>query len=342
MHQLISQDSVFIIAEAGVNHNGSLDVARRLVEEAARAGADCVKFQTFSADKLAGRSAPKAAYQSERTGSAGSQYEMLKSLELSEADHRVLMSYCQELDVVFLSSPFDEQSADMLAELGVPAFKIPSGELTNHGFLRHVAGKNKPLIISTGMSTLGEVAEAIGAIEMTGNRQIYLLHCVTQYPAPFDEINLRAMRTLARAFGYPVGYSDHSPGIEIAVAAVALGAQIIEKHFTLSRDMPGPDHRASLEPEELATMVDAIRNVERALGNGVKAPAPCEMENIAVARKSLVAVRDISAGERITEENVAIKRPGDGIQPKDLDKALGLRAATDIAVDSVITWGHLK
>ena len=339
---MISEDRVFVIAEAGVNHNGSLDVAKRLVEEARRAGADCVKFQTFSAQALTSRHARKAEYQQQNGEGDGTQFGMLKRLELTENDHRALLAHCLENQIAFLSSPFDERSADLLDDLGVPAFKVPSGEVTNHQFLRYLASKNKPIILSTGMSTLAEVSEAVDAITDSGESELFLLHCVTEYPAPMEEINLRAMLTLAGAFRLPVGFSDHTPGIEIAVAAVALGARIVEKHFTLSRGMPGPDHRASLEPQELATMVQAIRNVEKSLGDGVKKPAPCELKNIAVARKSLVATQDIRAGQRLTPENVTIKRPGHGIQPKDLDKVIGLRTNVDIEADDVITWDHLK
>ena len=252
------------------------------------------------------------------------------------------MDICRDNGVQFLSSPFDEQSADMLDRLGVPAFKVPSGELTNHGFLRYLAAKGRPMILSTGMSTLAEVADAVDAIMSTGARELSLLHCVSEYPAPFAEINLRAMRTMADAFGLPVGYSDHAPGIEVAVAAVALGARIIEKHMTLARDMEGPDHAASLEPGDLAEMVRAIRNVEAALGDGIKAPAPCEASNIGVARKSLVAERDIAAGERLGPGNVAVKRPGRGIQPADLEKVMGLTVTADIRAGSFITWKDLQ
>jgi N,N'-diacetyllegionaminate synthase len=339
---MIAKDRTFIIAEAGVNHNGSLEIAKRLVEEASRAGADCVKFQTFRAEALTSRSAGKAAYQQQTTGGEGTQYEMLRSLELSEDDHVALLACCRAQGIEFLSSPFDEGSADLLDRLGVAAFKVPSGEVTNHAFLRHLAGKGKPLILSTGMSTLAEVAEAVEVILGAGTGQLSLLHCVTEYPAPYQEVNLRAMLTLKKAFGLPVGYSDHTAGTEIAVAAVALGASIVEKHFTLSRDMQGPDHRASLEPQELGAMVQAIRHVETSLGSGVKEPAPCELKNIAIARKSVVATRDIGAGERLTRENVAVKRPGDGIRPVDLDKVIGLVATRHIAVESVVTWDHLK
>ena len=335
-------DRAFVIAEAGVNHNGSFDLARQLVDQARLAGADAVKFQTFRAEKMVSRSAQKAQYQKRNTGGADTQFEMLERLELSDADHRALLAYCRDAGVTFLSSPFDAQSADLLDELGVTAFKIPSGELTNHALLRHIADKGKPLILSTGMSTLDEVTEAVDIIVASGNRRLSLLHCVTEYPAPVDEVNLRAMLTLRDAFGFAVGYSDHTQGFEIAVAAVALGARIIEKHFTLSRDMEGPDHKASLEPDELKALIAAIRNVEQALGDGVKVPAPCEIKNIAIARKSVVAERDIAVGEPLSLENVAVKRPGDGIQPRDLENIMGRTVAVDIEAGSVVSWEDLK
>ena len=332
---------VYIIAEAGVNHNGSLDIAKKLVEEAKRAGANAVKFQTFRTEKLVSRFAGKAEYQRKTTAVEESQMEMIRKLELSESDHVDLMDLCRKRNIDFLSSPFDEESADLLDRLGVPAFKIPSGEITNHPFLEHIAGKKKPMILSTGMSSLEEVEEAVGVIFSTGNAALTLLHCVTEYPAPVEEINLRAMLTMKEAFGLPVGYSDHTPGIEIALAAVALGAEVIEKHFTLDRRMPGPDHKASLEPQELRDMFKAIRNVERALGDGKKVPAPCEVKNMAIARKSIVALKPIVAGEMIRRDKVGIKRPGHGIQPKDLAKIIGLKAKRKIGRDEVITWEDL-
>ena len=331
----------YIIAEAGVNHNGSLDVAKRLVEEAKRAGADAVKFQTFRAEKLVSRFAGKAEYQKKTTASDESQLEMIRKLELSESDHVELMELCRKRKIDFLSSPFDEESADLLERLGVAAYKIPSGEITNHPFLEHIAGKKKPMILSTGMSSLEEVEEAVAVIFSTGNAALTLLHCVTEYPAPVEEINLRAMITMKEVFGLPVGYSDHTQGIEIAVAAVALGAQVIEKHFTLDRTMPGPDHKASLEPSELLDMVKAIRSVEKALGDGEKKPAPCEVKNMAIARKSIVALKPIGAGEVINKKKIGIKRPGNGIQPKDLEKIIGLKAKRKIGQDEVITWEDL-
>jgi N,N'-diacetyllegionaminate synthase len=331
-----------MIAEAGVNHNGSLDLALRLIHEAKMAGADAVKFQTFLADRLVTRRAEKAAYQKQSTRTAESQYKMLKKLELSPEDHTVLLKRANKVGIVFLSSPFDAESADFLETLEMPLFKVPSGEITNHSFLRHLARKNKPMILSTGMSTLGEIEEALEVIYVEGNRAVTLLHCVTEYPAPVDQINLRAMHTLKEAFQVPVGYSDHSPGTEIALAAVALGAEVIEKHFTLDRNLEGPDHRASLEPPELRQMITAARNIEQALGSGLKKPAPCELNNIAVARKSLVAVCRISPGEEITPDKVTIKRPGSGIAPKDLEKILGRVVSRAVEADDPLRWDDLR
>ena len=305
----------FIIAEAGVNHNGSLELARQLVEVAARAGADAVKFQTFKAARLVTPDAPKADYQLQTTDAAESQYDMLRQLELSPEAHKELMAYCQRQGILFMSTPFDEESADFLADLGVAVFKIPSGEITNLPFLDHVAHKGKPMIVSTGMAYLGEVEAAVHIIEQAGNRSFVLLHCVSIYPADPADANLRAMQTMATAFGVPVGYSDHTPGIEVALAAVALGACVIEKHFTLDRSLPGPDHRASLEPDELTALVRGIRTVEAALGHGRREPAASEANTAAVARRSLVAAKDISAGTVLTEEMIAIKRPGTGLPP---------------------------
>jgi N,N'-diacetyllegionaminate synthase len=335
-------DRTFIIAEAGVNHNGSIETAAKLVTEAKRAGADCIKFQSFKAKNLLTPAAAKAEYQKRTTSADESQYEMIKRLELSEADHRVLIDRCRECGIEFLSSPFDEESADLLEKLGVARFKIPSGEVTNMPFLNYLAGKQKPMIVSTGMCTLAEVEDAVNVIRSAGNDRIVLLHCVTEYPAPFDQINLRAMETMSQAFQLPVGYSDHTPGIEVPVAAVALGAKIIEKHFTLDKNMEGPDHRASLEPHELKRMIDSIRNVEASLGSGIKKPAACEIPNRAVARKSLVSVRPIKKGSRIAAADIVIKRPGHGIQPKDIEKVIGLEVNRDLQADDVITWDTFK
>jgi N,N'-diacetyllegionaminate synthase len=331
----------YIIAEAGVNHNGSLDIAKRLVEEAWKAGANAVKFQTFRAEGLVSRFAEKAEYQRETTALNESQFEMIRKLELSERYHVELMNLCRNKKIDFLSSPFDEESADLLERLGVSAFKIPSGEITNHPFLENLSRRGKPLILSTGMSSLGEVEEAVRLIFSAGNRDVTLLHCVTEYPAPVEEVNLKAMLTMKQAFGVSVGYSDHTPGAEIAIAAVALGAQVIEKHFTLDRHMEGPDHKASMEPLELRELVRAIRNVERSMGDGIKRAAPCEVKNMVIARKSVVALKHIGLGEVISKNKVGIKRPGQGIKPKHLEKIIGRKAKRNIGQDEVIAWEDL-
>ena len=332
---------VFIIAEAGVNHNGSLDLALRLVDAAKASGADAVKFQTFRADLLATRSAHKAPYQERTTANAESQFEMLQRLELDAAAHERLIEHCRKIGIQFLSSPFDAESADLLATMDVPLYKVPSGEITNLPFLKHLARKGRPLILSTGMSTLGEVEEAVHVLQDGGASQVTLLHCVTEYPAPYAEVNLRAMLTLKAAFGLPVGYSDHTPGIEIAIAAAALGAAVIEKHFTLDRSLPGPDHAASLEPPELQQMVAAIRHVEVALGTGIKTPAPCELLNISVARKSVVAARSLVAGHQLVNGDLDIKRPGNGLAPKLLPSLIGRTLRAGVAKDEIISWNHL-
>jgi N,N'-diacetyllegionaminate synthase len=333
--------TAFIIAEAGVNHNGSIDLALRLVDAAKASGADAVKFQTFRAQRLASRAAHKAAYQERTTANTESQFQMLQRLELDVTAHRRLMDYCQQIGILFLSSPFDMESADLLAEMDLPLFKVPSGEITNWPFLKHIARKGKPMIVSTGMSTLGEVEEAVHVLREAGASQLTLLHCVTEYPAPYNEINLRAMQTLKTAFGLPVGYSDHTPGIEIAVAAVALGAEVIEKHLTLDRALPGPDHHASLEPAEFAQMVSSIRHVEQSLGKGIKGPAPCEVPNIAVARKSVVAARGLAAGHTLVAADLEIKRPGNGLAPKLLPALIGRTLRVSVREEELLDWNHL-
>jgi N,N'-diacetyllegionaminate synthase len=332
---------VLIIAEAGVNHNGSIDLAVQLIDAAKASGADAVKFQTFRADRIATRSAEKANYQQRQAADGESQFEMLQRLELDAAAHRRLFDYCRKTAIQFLSSPFDIQSIDLLDTLEVPLLKIPSGEITNLPFLERIAAKGRPVILSTGMSTLGEVEEAVQVLRAGGVSEITLLHCVTEYPAPYAEINLRAMQTLKSAFGLPVGYSDHTPGIEIAIAAVALGAEVIEKHFTLDRSLPGPDHSASLEPKEFKQMVAAIRNVESALGDGIKKPALCELPNIPVARKSVVAARALRAGQKLAAADLDIKRPGTGLSPKLLTALVGRTLRTNIEPDELILWDHL-
>lgn len=334
--------SAFIIAEAGVNHNGDITLAKALIDQAAKIGANAVKFQTFRADRLVSKKAPKARYQIRNTDAQESQYRMIRKLELDEAAHKALIAYCGKRQITFLSSPFDEESADLLERLGVSSFKIPSGEITNEPFLKYLAAKNKPLILSTGMSTLGEVEQAIGWILSINNVPLTLLHCVTEYPTPPDQVNLRAIDTLRQAFNLPVGLSDHTEGIEIAIAAVARGAVMIEKHFTLDRNMPGPDHKASLEPGEFQNLVTAIRNVEKALGDGVKKPAPCELANQKVARKSLVAAHRLKAGHVLKEKDVAIKRPGHGLLPQMAPLVIGRTVRKPIQADEVLTWEHFR
>lgn len=335
----MTTQKTFIIAEAGVNHNGDLNLALALVDAAAAAGADAVKFQTFDAKSLVSGGAPKADYQRATTDAAESQQAMLARLQLDDAAHRVLLARCRERGITFLSSPFDIPSADYLLGLDVPLLKIPSGEITNLPYLRHLGMSGKPLILSTGMSTLGEIEAALGVLEAAGTplSSITVLHCNTEYPTPFADVNLRAMPTLALAFGVTVGYSDHTPGIEVAIAAVALGAAVIEKHFTLDRNLPGPDHQASLEPAELAAMVASIRHIEAALGSPVKAPSPSELGNRPIARKSLVAARDIRQGELFSPANVVVKRPGTGISPMRWDEIMGRPAARDFKADELIS-----
>ncbi len=331
----------FIIAEAGVNHNGSLALAKKLVDAAIRAGADAVKFQTFKAERLATATAPKAAYQKRTTTAGESQFQMLKRLELSKDHHQKLLDYSRKKGILFLSSPFDEESADLLEELSVPAFKIPSGEITNLPFLAHLARKRKPLILSTGMSTLPEVRQAVATLRKNGCAKLILLHCVSDYPARPQDANLRAMRTLEAAFLAPVGYSDHTVGDTVALAAAALGACLIEKHFTLDRTLPGPDHRASIEPAELKALVKGVRTVEAALGTGLKIPADSEKGTASVARKSLVASRDIPNGAVLTPVLVAIRRPGTGMPPAALPTILGRRVRRPLKAGHLISWKDL-
>jgi N-acetylneuraminate synthase len=327
----------FVIAEAGVNHNGDVEIAERLVAVAAAAGADAVKFQTFAAERLATTQAPKAEYQREAGDAGESQYEMLRRLELSPDAHRRLMERCRQQGVLFLSTPFDEQCADLLEELGVAAFKLPSGEVTNLPFLSHVAQKGRPLIISTGMSSLADVERAVQCVEESGNPDFVLLHCVSSYPAAAVDANLRAMRTLAEAFGKPVGFSDHTEGLEVALAAVALGACVIEKHLTLDRTLAGPDHRASAEPTEFAALVQGIRRVEQALGDGRKRPRPSEAAVAVAARRSLVAARDLSAGTLLTEDLILSLRPGTGLPPSRRPELVGRRLRVAVAAGTLLT-----
>lgn len=303
----------FVIAEAGVNHNGCRERALQLVDCAADAGADAVKFQTFRATRIATDSAEQAAYQRKNLGRQESQLDMLRRLELSPEDHRALIQHCRERGILFMSTPFDEQSADELGDLGVEVYKIPSGEMTNLPFLQHVARLDRPLIVSTGMCRLGEVEEAVQAIEAVDHCGFVLLHCVSSYPADPADVNLRAMATMGAAFDCPIGYSDHTMGIDVSLAAVAMGACVLEKHFTLDRSLPGPDHKASLEPDELRQLMTGIRRVEQALGDGVKRPSSAELETARAARKSLVTVREIPAGTELTPDLIALKRPGTGL-----------------------------
>jgi N-acetylneuraminate synthase len=331
----------FVIAEAGINHNGSLDMALKLVDAAAHVGADAIKFQTFRTDLVVSSWAPKATYQLDVVSPAETQMEMLKKLELSHGDFQKIKDHCDQRGVIFLSTPFDEESADFLDALGVTAFKIPSGEIVNPSFLEHVARKGKPLLVSTGMSSLGEVEEAVKLMRQVGNESFVLLHCVSCYPAEVSSVNLRAMETMRKAFQAPVGYSDHTLGITVPVAAVARGACVIEKHFTLDRSLPGPDHRASAEEDELRSLVAAIRAVELSLGHGRKEPAPCEADTARVARRSLIAAHAIPRGTALTKDLIAIKRPGTGIPPRLLGVVLGRRAGVDIEAGALISWEML-
>ena len=328
----------FIIAEAGVNHNGSLEMALKLIDVAVAAGADAIKFQTFKTENVITVNAPKAGYQKETTGSDESQLEMVKKLELDEAAHKKLLNHCQEKGIQFLSTPFDLESIDLLNRLGLKMFKIPSGEITNLPYLRKLGALKKRLILSTGMADLGEIEDALDVLTEAGTplENLIVLHCNTEYPTPFEDVNLRAMLSIGHAFGVAVGYSDHTPGNEVAVAAVALGAVVLEKHFTLDRNLPGPDHKASLEPDELKAMVQAIRSIEKALGSGIKKPSPSELKNKPVARKSIVAARSIRKGEAFTVENLTIKRPGTGISPMRWDDILKMKASRDFNKDEII------
>ena len=329
----------FIIAEAGVNHNGSLELAQKMIDAAVDAGADAVKFQTFKAEKVVSRYAPKAEYQKKTTTADESQLEMIKKLELDAATHRILIDYCTKKNIWFLSTPFDLGSIDLLNELGLNLFKIPSGEITNLPYLRKIGALKKEIILSSGMADLGEIQDALAVLIGAGTKlkDITVLHCNTEYPTPIEDANLKAMLTIKAAFpGVNIGYSDHTLGIEIPVAAVAMGATIIEKHFTLDKNMEGPDHKASLEPNELKAMVHAIRNVEKALGSGIKKPSHSELKNKPIARKSIVAACDISKGEPFTEKNLTVKRPGTGISPMRWDEVIGQVAQKDYAEDELI------
>ena len=329
---------VFIIAEAGVNHNGSLKIAKKLVDEAKECGADAIKFQTFKADNLVIKTLEKAEYQKNTTTFKETQYELLKKLELDIDSHKKIIKYCKEKGILFLSSAFDSQSIELLKELGLKIFKIPSGEINNLPYLRKIGRLKKKVILSTGMSTLGEIKYALDVLNKNGTKKdnITVLHCNTEYPTPFEDVNLLAMIEIKNKFNVKVGYSDHTLGIEVGIAAVALGAEVIEKHFTLDRNMEGPDHKASLEPAEFKQMVKSIRNIEKALGDGNKKPSKSELKNINIARKSLVAAKTIKKGERFTEENMCTKRPGTGIFPMKWDAVIGKTAKRNFEIDELI------
>ena len=331
-------EHVLIIAEAGVNHNGSYERALQMIDSAADAGADIIKFQSFKTEKLVTRDAPKAAYQETNTGNSGGQFDMLKKLELDRNAHLGLMAHCRNRGIRFMSTPFDADSAEMLHQLGVGMFKVGSGDLTNVPLLRQLAGFGKPVIISTGMANLDEIGQALQVLLNGGlnKNQVMILHANTDYPTAYTDVNLKAMATIANTFGIIAGYSDHTDGIEVPVAAVALGAKVIEKHFTLDRNLEGPDHKASLEPAELKAMVRSIRNIEQALGNGIKVPSEGEKKNMVAARKSIVAARDIKKGEKLTTENLTVKRPGSGISPLRWDEIIGTFATHDYRKDELI------
>ena len=336
---------IIIIVEAGVNHNGSLDLAYQLIDVAVEARADFVKFQTFKVDKIVSKEAKKADYQLTNINNDDStQYTMLKGLELNEVMHRKLVTYCKQKKIQFLSTGFDEESIDFLEKLGVSMFKIPSGEITNKPYLQHIARKGKPIIMSTGMADLGEIEDALRVIMDTGLKkdQITLLHCNTDYPTPMQDVNLKAMHTIGKAFKVNIGYSDHTLGIEVPIAAVAMGAKVIEKHFTLDRNLSGPDHKASLEPHELKAMVCAIRNIELAMsGNGIKCPSSSESKNKPIARKSIHIKEDLKAGTILRKEHLVMKRPGDGISPMHIDHVLGRMTSIDLPTDFKLEWKDL-
>ncbi|MDC1097115.1 N-acetylneuraminate synthase [Gammaproteobacteria bacterium] len=329
---------VLVIAEAGVNHNGDINLAKRLIDAAVDAGADAVKFQTFVADKVVTTTAAKADYQLLSTGSDDSQFDMLKKLELSPTMHEELVKHCETREIKFLSTAFDQKSLDYLDSLGLTLLKVPSGEITNLPFLRHVGSLGKPVVLSSGMASLEEVGDAVAVLERAGTvrKKITVMHCNTEYPTPMQDVNLRAMATIQDAFGVAVGYSDHTRGIEVPIAAVARGANVIEKHITLDRSLPGPDQGASTEPQEFKEMVQAIRNIEQALGNGIKQASPSEAKNILIVRRSLVATKRIQAGESFTSENISAKRPGAGISPMRWDDVIDRVAIRDFSPDELI------
>ena len=331
-------NKVFIIAEAGVNHNGSIELAKKLIDVASESGADAVKFQTFKAEKLVSKNAQKADYQKQTTNKTESQFDMIKKLELDMDTHKELIAYCKTKNIMFLSTPFDHDSIELLNNLGLEIFKIPSGEITNLPYLRYIGKLNKKVILSTGMADIGEIEDALDILISAGTKKenIIVLHANTMYPTPMEDVNLKAMVTIGNTFDIGFGYSDHTLGIEVDIAAVAMGACCIEKHFTLDKTMEGPDHKASLEPDELKAMVKAIRNIELALGSSVKKPSKSEMPNMQIARKSIVAKIEIKKGDKLSEENITIKRPGNGINPMRWDEIVGTIAAKDYKEDELI------
>ena len=341
--------SVFVIAEAGVNHNGQLDRAFELIDAAVAAGADAVKFQTFRAEKIVQVTAPKASYQKHKTG-AGNQFAMLKKLEMSEQDHLQMMRHCERSNIEFMSTPFDEEAAEFLLHHGMKRIKIPSGEITNHRFLSFLAGKNTPMIMSTGMATMSEITQAVEVIskqraalgfDQPLSHMLTILHCTSNSPAAFGDVNLRAMATIAKTTGMPAGYSDHTLGIAVSAAAVALGACVIEKHFTLDNTLEGPDHAASLEPRQLAEMVQQIREIEVSLGSAQKAPTPAELDVKSVARRSITSTRDLKTGELISEEDISLLRPADGISPQYWGKVVGSTIIRDVAAGTSLQWSDI-
>lgn len=329
-------NKTIVIAEAGVNHNGSIKTAIELVDKAVLAHADVIKFQTFIAEELTTKNAEKAEYQKNNIGSESTQLEMLKKLELSKDEFVLLKNYCKKMGIEFLSTAFDFKSIDFLVTLDMIRWKIPSGEITNLPYLIKIANLKQPVILSTGMSTLEEIDTAVSILRNNGVTDLTILHCTTEYPTPFEDVNLNAMHTIKEKFGVKIGYSDHTTGIEVPIAAVALGATVIEKHFTLDRNMEGPDHKASLEPHELKALVDAIRNIEKALGDGIKQPTESEKKNMAIARKSIVAKVKIKAGEILTEDNITVKRPGNGVSPMNWFDVIGTKATRDYQEDELI------
>ena len=329
-------NKVFVIAEAGVNHNGNIDIAKKLVDVAAKAGADAVKFQTFKAENIVCKNAEKAEYQKCTTGEEENQFSMLKKLELTEEMHKDLLDYCSTKNIMFLSTPFDLESIDYLDKVGIEIMKIPSGEITNYPYLVKMAKTKKTIIMSSGMSALSEIENAVKILRNNGAKEVIVLHCNTEYPTPFEDVNLKAMLTIKDKLNLEVGYSDHTMGIEVPIAAVAMGASVIEKHFTLDRCMDGPDHKASLEPKELEVMIRAIRNVEKAMGDGIKLPSASEKKNISIVRKSIVAKKEILKGEIFTEDNLTVKRPGNGISPMCWNDLVGQKATKDYMVDEMI------